>query len=183
MWWDVKFGCTFEVLDHMPRESSATIILKHFQPDATLGRGRSYTEAAGHWTSSGCMQGSIACGSAAVVCIGLILWTGPVWLKTCPRNKSMPGSSAMVWGLWSQILRCSKACLVSELSQVKWELGICISSGSPNVFENPVSLFIHTGLRTLIPVLNFLVLLASEGSWLNPALAEGAVESRMGFTG
>lgn len=118
MWWDVKFGCTFEVLDHMPRESSAIIILKHFQPDATLGRGRSYTEAAGHWASSGCMQGSTACGSTAAVCIGLILWTGPAWLKTCPRNKSMPGSSAMAWGLWSQILRCSKACLVSELQRL-----------------------------------------------------------------
>lgn len=36
------------VLDHMPGESSATIILKHFQTDTTLGQGKSYTEAGGH---------------------------------------------------------------------------------------------------------------------------------------
>jgi len=57
----------------MPRESSATIILKHFQTDAALGHARSYAEAEGRWTGLGCTQTFIACGTAAVVCPGLIL--------------------------------------------------------------------------------------------------------------
>lgn len=70
MGWDVKFGCSFVVLDHMPRESLATVILKHFQTEATLGHGVRYMEQ-----------------DAAVVAVGLTLRTGP----TCPGNKSMPG--------------------------------------------------------------------------------------------
>lgn len=61
----------------MPRESSATVILKHFQAEATLGHGVSYME---QYTS--------------VVSVGLILWTGP----TCLGNKSLPGQV-----LWYEI--------------------------------------------------------------------------------
>lgn len=148
MWWDVKFGCTFVVLDHMPRDCSATIILKHFQTEATLGHGRSYAEARGHWTSSGCVQGIIACGSAAVICTELVLWTECTWLKTCPGNKSMPVSSST----------CVRSVVtdsqILNFPRFKWELGICISSGSANAVKNTMSLFIHTGLCTLMSVLN-----------------------------
>lgn len=81
------------VLDHMPGESSATIILKHFQTDTTLGQGKSYTEAGGHSTALDSVQGILPVAMLLRSAQGLSC-NGISVVKD--HNKSMPGPSAVV---------------------------------------------------------------------------------------
>lgn len=115
MRWDVQFGCSFEVLDHVPRELSHNYS-QAFQTDATRGRGGSYTgredaeltQQAGRRASA---PGGCCCGlQGGFACAQDLQGESPVLgIKAA--------TSTLVWGLWA----------------------FPFPSGSPRVSEKPVS--------------------------------------------